>query len=81
MSKAADSCASPTAQCEAELIFDPQTRATRSEPIKVLGHYTCDCRRPDWEQRWKDWNSRQHPYLNLFLCTNHATQLGLIGLS
>lgn len=78
MSQTTEICATPAIACEAELIFDPETRARGAEPIKVLGRYTCDCRRPDWEQRWRDWNSRQNPYLNLFLCTNHARKLGLI---
>jgi hypothetical protein len=46
--------------------------------VKVLDEFTCDCRRPDWEYRWAEWNSQNNPYLNLFLCSEHAKKLGLI---
>jgi hypothetical protein len=64
--------------CRAEFIFDTRTRGNGSRPIKVLSECMCDCRRPDWESRWKDWNSRLDPYLNLFLCAKHARNLGLM---
>ena len=63
--------------CHAELIFYAQTKPDRPHPEKILGLYACDYTRPDWEHRWKEWNSRMNPYLNLFLCTEHATKLGL----
>jgi hypothetical protein len=68
----------PELTCRAEFIFDALTRTRGHRPIKVVGEYICDCRRPDWEQRWRDWSSRQNPYLNLFLCEEHARMLGLV---
>jgi hypothetical protein len=65
-------------QCRAEFIFDTRTRGNGSRPIKVLSDCMCDFRRPDWENRWNDWNSRLDPYLNLFLCAAHARKLGLM---
>jgi hypothetical protein len=38
----------------------------------------CDLRRTDWQSRWSDWESRRNPYLNLFLCAEHARELGLM---
>jgi hypothetical protein len=64
--------------CRAELIFYAQMRNSSSVPVKVLGEYLCDHRRPDWEHRWSEWNSHQNPYLNLFLCKKHAVELGLM---
>ncbi len=64
--------------CRAEFIFDARTRGGESRPIKVLSECMCDCRRPDWESRWNDWSSRLNPYLNLFLCAEHARELGLV---
>ena len=64
--------------CRAELIFYARTVRDELHSVEVLGDYTCDYRRPDWGHRWAEWNSRQNPYLNLFLCTNHARELGLI---
>jgi hypothetical protein len=64
--------------CRAEFIFDVRTRGNGAHPIKVLSDCMCDCRRPDWESRWHDWNSRLNPYLNLFLCAEHARKLGLL---
>jgi hypothetical protein len=65
-------------RCRADFIFDAQTHGSNSRPIKVLSECMCDFRRPDWESRWNDWNSRLNPYLNLFLCAEHARQLGLL---
>lgn len=70
--------ASAGTPCRAELIFYARTPHDELRPVGVLGEYTCDYRRPDWDHRWVEWNSRQNPYLNLFLCTNHARELGLI---
>jgi hypothetical protein len=67
----------PSATCHAELIFFAQTRPHRVRPEKILGLYACDYTRPDWEHRWKEWSSRMNPYLNLFLCAEHAKKLGL----
>jgi len=64
--------------CRAEFIFDTRRRGNGAHPIKVLSECMCDCRRPDWESRWNDWNSRLNPYLNLFLCAEHARRLGLL---
>jgi hypothetical protein len=65
-------------QCRAEFIFDVRSRERTSRPIKVLSECMCDFRRPDWEGRWSDWSSGRDPYLNLFLCEQHARALGLI---
>ncbi len=65
-------------RCRADFIFDAQAHGSNSRPIKVLSECMCDFRRPDWESRWNDWNSRLNPYLNLFLCAEHARQLGLL---
>lgn len=64
--------------CRAEFIFDARTRESTSRPIKVLSECMCDFRRPDWESRWSDWSSGRNPYLNLFLCEEHARKLGLM---
>jgi len=64
--------------CRAEFIFDAQSRDNTSRPIKVLSECMCDLRRPDWESRWSDWSSGRNPYLNLFLCEEHARKLGLM---
>ena len=63
--------------CRAEFIFDSR-RGGVSRPIKVLGDCMCDRRRTDWESRWNDWQARRNPYLNLFLCAEHARELGLM---
>jgi hypothetical protein len=63
--------------CKAEFIFYAQAQRDRSKPVKVLGDYVCDFTRPDWEHRWREWNSRLNPYLHLFLCAEHARELGL----
>lgn len=65
-------------ECRAEFIFYAPTPSGHTTPDKVLGEYTCDCRRPDWEQRWTDWQLKRNPYLNLFLCKEHARRLGLL---
>ena len=74
---AASEDVSPPPHCRAELIFYARTRTDQSEPEKILGLYSCDFTRPDWEHRWTEWNSRINPYLNLFLCREHARKLGL----
>jgi hypothetical protein len=65
-------------ECRAELIFYAKTRAHEPRPVKTLGDYACDYRRPDWDHRWSEWCSRKNPYLNLFLCREHAVALGLL---
>ena len=66
-------------KCRAEFIFDARSRTGEtSRPIKVLSECMCDMRRPDWESRWNDWSSGRNPYLNLFLCEEHARKLGLM---
>jgi len=65
-------------QCRAELIFYAKSRQKQSRPVTILGEYTCDCRRPDWPQRWQDWSTSANPFLNLFLCRDHAKKLGLL---
>lgn len=65
-------------RCRAEFIFDARSKAKGSRPIKVLSDCMCDFRRPDWASRWNDWNERRNPYLNLFLCAEHARRLGLM---
>jgi hypothetical protein len=72
-----DSSSAP--QCRAELIFYAKTRQKESRPVTILGEYTCDCRRPDWPQRWQDWSTSANPFLNLFLCREHAKKLGLLN--
>jgi len=67
------------AECRAELIFYARASSGEARPVEILGQYACDYRRPDWEHRWTEWNTRQNPYLHLFLCENHARALGLIG--
>jgi hypothetical protein len=64
--------------CRAEFIFNSRTDTNSERPIKVLSECMCDFRRPDWESRWNDWNSQRNPYLNLFLCSEHAKTLGLM---
>jgi hypothetical protein len=64
--------------CRAEFIFNSRTGKNGSRPLKVLSECMCDFRRPDWESRWSDWNSQRNPYLNLFLCAEHARTLGLM---
>ena len=63
--------------CRAEFIFDVR-RGGATRPIKVMSDCMCDFRRADWESRWNDWNARRNPYLNLFLCAEHARELGLM---
>lgn len=63
--------------CRAEFIFDVR-RSGASRPIKVMSDCMCDLRRADWKSRWSDWESRRNPYLNLFLCAEHARELGLM---
>ena len=70
--------ASVKPDCRAEFIFYAQTRTGKAQPVKILGDYGCDCRRPDWDHRWKTWEARQDPYLHLFLCREHARELGLM---
>jgi hypothetical protein len=70
---------SPGAECRAELIFYSRLSSSAARPVEILGDYACDYRRPDWEHRWTEWNSRQNPFLHLFLCANHARALGLIS--
>jgi len=65
-------------ECRAEFIFYARVSSGAVSPVAILGHYACDFRRPDWEHRWTEWNSRQNPFLHLFLCSNHARELGLI---
>jgi hypothetical protein len=77
VSNATDSL-SISPDCKAEYIFYARTRGSDPRPVKVLDEFTCDCRRPDWEYRWAEWNSQNNPYLNLFLCSEHAKKLGLI---
>jgi hypothetical protein len=77
MSKAPDTV-TVSPDCRAEFIFYAQSRSGKTRPAHVLDEFTCDCRRPDWEHRWAEWNSHQNPYLNLFLCKEHAKKLGLI---
>ena len=64
--------------CRAEFIFNSRTGKNGSRPLKVLSECMCDFRRPDWDSRWSDWNARRNPYLNLFLCAEHARALGLM---
>lgn len=78
MIKTFENIASPGLSCRAEFIFDTQTRESSSRPIKVLSECMCDVRRADWESRWNDWSSGRNPYLNLFLCEEHARKLGLM---
>jgi hypothetical protein len=68
----------PAPQCRAELIYYAKSRQKQSRPVTILGEYTCDCRRPDWPQRWQDWSTSANPFLNLFLCRDHAKKLGLL---
>jgi hypothetical protein len=70
--------ASVKPECRAEFIFYAQTKTNKVRPVKILGEYGCDCRRPDWEHRWKTWESHQDSYLHLFLCRDHARKLGLM---
>jgi hypothetical protein len=63
--------------CRAEFIFDVR-RGGPTRPIKVMSDCMCDYRRADWKSRWNDWEARRNPYLNLFLCTEHARELGLL---
>ena len=78
MAKVADESPAVRLNCRAEFIFDLRARANTSRPIKVLSECMCDFRRPDWESRWSDWSSGRNPYLNLFLCEEHARSLGLM---
>ena len=78
MSKAADESAAVQLSCQADFIFDSRARVAKSRPIRVLSKCICDMRRPDWQSRWNDWNSGRDPYLNLFLCEEHARKLGLL---
>jgi hypothetical protein len=78
MTKASSDGAALGPSCRAEFIFDVRSRKNGSHPIKVLSECMCDFRRPDWESRWSDWSSGRNPYLNLFLCEEHARTLGLM---
>lgn len=78
MAKSPQRKSSTISGCRAEFIFYAQTGSAEARPERILGEYSCDCQRPDWESRWRDWNSRQNPYLNLFLCAEHARKLSLI---
>ena len=64
-------------ECRAELIFYARNQSKDLRSVQALGEYACDFRRPDWKQRWSDWNNGRNPYLNLFLCAKHARELGL----
>jgi hypothetical protein len=64
--------------CKAELIFYAPTRGNKVRQAEIFGDYACDFRRPDWAHRWTDWDSGKNPFLNLFLCRNHAKELGLM---
>jgi hypothetical protein len=77
MIKTSDTEAVPL-NCRAAFIFDARKRGNSSRPIRVLSECMCDFRRPDWASRWNDWNSRNNPYLNLFLCAEHARKFGLM---
>jgi hypothetical protein len=79
MIKASEDTATVNLSCRAEFIFDARSRDNTSRPIKVLSECMCDLRRPDWESRWSDWSSGRNPYLNLFLCEEHARKLGLMS--
>jgi hypothetical protein len=61
-----------------DIIFDVRSQKNSSHPIKVRSQWMCDFRRTDWESRWSDWSSGRNPYLNLFLCEEHARRLGLM---
>jgi hypothetical protein len=78
MSKVTDESSAVQLTCRADFIFDSRARDTKSRPIKVLSECICDFRRPDWEGRWNDWSSGRNPYLNLFLCEEHARRLNLL---
>ena len=78
MIKAPEKTESLGLKCRAEFIFNPRTDTKGERPIKVLSECMCDFRRSDWESRWTDWNSQRNPYLNLFLCSEHAKKLGLL---
>lgn len=78
MIKAPEKAESLGLSCRAEFIFNLGTSKNGERPIKVLSECMCDFRRPDWESRWNDWNSQRNPYLNLFLCSEHARKLGLL---
>jgi hypothetical protein len=78
MIKAPEKAESLGLSCRAEFIFNLGTSKHGDRPIKVLSECMCDFRRPDWESRWSDWNSQRNPYLNLFLCSEHAKTLGLM---
>jgi len=78
MAKVSDGSPAVQLNCRAEFIFDVRAREKTSRPIKVLSECMCDFRRPDWESRWNDWRSGRDPYLNLFLCEEHARSLGLM---
>jgi hypothetical protein len=67
----------PNTECRAEHIFYARNQMAAVSTVEVLGDYACDFRRPDWANRWADWNSGQNRYLNLFLCAKHARELGL----
>jgi len=51
-----------------------------TKPCKspVRGEHACDRHGPNWEQRWAEWRNRINPYLNLYLCEEHARELHLI---
>ena len=78
MDKATETSAEINRQCRADFIFDARAQSKKSQPIKVMSECMCDFRRPDWESRWEDWSSGHNLYLNLFLCEEHARQLGLL---
>jgi hypothetical protein len=67
--------------CKAELIFYAPTRGNKVRQAEIFGDYACDFRRPDWAHRWADWDTGKNPFLNLFLCRNHAKELGLMDAS
>jgi len=70
--------ASPSTECRAEFIFYARNQVRELRSVGALGDCACDFRRPDWVLRWADWNSGLNPYLNLFLCANHAREFGLM---
>jgi hypothetical protein len=76
--KSSEGTAAVGLSCRADFIFDARMGDSASRPIKVLSECMCDFRRPDWEGRWNDWLSGRNPYLNLFLCEEHAKKLGLL---
>jgi len=78
MDKAKKRSAAIELHCRADFIFHSRGRNKKSRPIKVLSECMCDVQRPDWDSRWNEWSSGQNPYLNLFLCEEHARKLSLV---